>query len=113
MKRPEHACYGAVAGVICTVVMKPQFTFVELSGAIIVGRIAALLPDMFEPAYHPNHRALFHSLLLAGIVIYGKDRLCDLLNFTSNQRFWYNLFLIGYGTHLVLDALTPKGLPLY
>src|SRR6266550_488543 len=34
------------------------------------GAIAAL-PDLLEPAHHPNHRALFHSVCCGSAITYG------------------------------------------
>lgn len=35
------------------------------------GAAAAAAPDLLEPAMHPNHRSLLHSLVAGGASTYG------------------------------------------
>lgn len=110
--REEHKFLSATVGLVTTVRIKKDLNLANLSGAFIVSTIAGILPDILEPATSPNHRSFFHSLLLAGIVIYGREKLYDKLQLTPQMRYWCNLFLICYGVHLVADCFTPKGLPI-
>lgn len=73
------------------------------------------LPDLLEPAIHPNHRQFFHSIIFAGLVGYGvykayKWRPKD----TGDQLLRWVLLIAGgaYLTHLAMDAVTSKSLPL-
>ena len=43
------------------------------------GFIGAALPDVLEPAYHPNHRDLAHSFGTGGLI-------CDLLQKSLRQN---------------------------
>ena len=77
----------------------------------LVGAATSMLPDIIEPAYNSSHRGFAHSYIL-GIIILGG--LC--VNFTR----LLNSDLLGvvcasgcggYLSHLLLDSITPVGLP--
>lgn len=75
------------------------------------GATIAALPDLLEPAYHPNHRAFFHSVCCGSALAYGafgkhSERWCN------NDRHAARLGALAYLSHLLLDAGTPKSLPL-
>ncbi|MEX2523726.1 MAG: metal-dependent hydrolase [Gammaproteobacteria bacterium] len=79
-----------------------------------VATLTARLPDIIEPACHPNHRQFFHSLAFAGTISYGMYRLYE---WEPESDLDKTLRLAGlaagasYLIHLLLDARTPKGLP--
>lgn len=73
--------------------------------------LAALAPDVLEPADSPNHRAFFHSVAMAAIVAYmmtGKH--------TGKWPAFLTLIVgaagVGYLSHLAADATTPKSINL-
>ncbi|MBL1141596.1 MAG: metal-dependent hydrolase [Proteobacteria bacterium] len=74
----------------------------------------AKLPDILEPALHPNHRQFFHSLGFAGLVGYG---MYELYKWETEDDLEKVLRLAGlaiggsYLIHLFCDSTTPKGLP--
>jgi membrane-bound metal-dependent hydrolase YbcI (DUF457 family) len=75
------------------------------------GAAIAALPDLLEPAYHPNHRGLFHSVCFGGALAYGA--------FGKHSEGWgegdrhaVRVGVLAYLSHLYLDAGTPKSLPL-
>ncbi len=75
------------------------------------GAAIAALPDLLEPAYHPNHRSLFHSVCCGGALAYGafgehSERWRD------EDRHAARVGTLAYLSHLLLDAGTPKSLPL-
>jgi membrane-bound metal-dependent hydrolase YbcI (DUF457 family) len=80
--------------------------------------IAALLtnlPDVIEPAAHPNHRQFFHSCVFAGVVAWAAYRAYKWEPATPTEDAIRFIALIGAGAylvHLVLDAGTAKSLPL-
>jgi membrane-bound metal-dependent hydrolase YbcI (DUF457 family) len=85
--------------------------FGKVAAYAAVGAAVASIPDMLEPASHPNHRALFHSLTVGGAVTYGA--------FGKHSKAWSeedrhvaHVAALSYLSHLFLDAHTPKGLPL-
>lgn len=75
----------------------------------------ARLPDIIEPAFHPNHRQFFHSLGFAGLVGYGIFRLYE---WETEDELEIILRIAGmaiggsYLIHLLCDSTTPKGLPI-
>jgi len=67
----EHLVWGAVAGagycLSSSLIRGREISIAELFGGALSGAIASKLPDILEPATHPNHRSTFHSLCsLAG-----------------------------------------------
>jgi inner membrane protein len=71
----EHLIWGAVAGagycLLSSSIRGRDISFSELLGGAISGAVASKLPDVIEPATHPNHRSTFHSmgfLVTTGIV---------------------------------------------
>ena len=108
MRWPTHFVAGLAAGMLITT--EPV--------AVIVSGVSALLPDIDIPTSKVGraspvvstiiniafgHRGLFHSLLAAGLIY----RL-DLKFFPA-----YSIYcLVGYLSHLLLDCLTPSGVPL-
>ena len=110
-----HIVVGAGVGIgvhlLNKILKQEQITMNGIAKAGIVGSVIALLPDIIEPATNPNHRKFFHSLVLAG----------GLVAITHNSEIKQDAYtkeaieLAGYSylSHLLLDSLTPKGLPLY
>jgi inner membrane protein len=91
-----------------------ELTLKPLAGSLLAA-LATNLPDILEPATNPNHRQFFHSFVFAGAIGYGlkmahdwqpEDKLEELLRF--------GVLVAGYAylTHLALDAMTAKSLPL-
>ena len=72
------------------------------------------LPDILEPALHPNHRRFFHSVGFAGLLGYGMYKLYKWETDDEFERFLKGLALVAGGSylvHLAMDASTPKSLP--
>ncbi|MBU6409312.1 MAG: metal-dependent hydrolase [Verrucomicrobia bacterium] len=113
-----HLVIGAVAGALVNVTMQrsrmalqpsTRFDLGELLACAGSSGLAALLPDLLEPATLPNHRAFFHSVAMAGIVAYavtGKH--------TGKWPITISLLAgvagIGYLSHIAADAITPKSI---
>ena len=77
--------------------------------------LAGTLPDILEPARHPNHRQFFHSLTVAGMVSHGVYKAWQWKPETETQKLLrVACMAIGgaYLVHLAMDAATAKGLPL-
>lgn len=73
------------------------------------------LPDILEPAIHPNHRQFFHGLAFASLVGLTGYRLYQWEPQDKWEEFVRFVLLVGAGSylvHLMLDATTPKSLPL-
>lgn len=83
--------------------------------AACIGATCGTLPDLLEPAIHPNHRQFFHSLLCAGLIGTGLYGLYKWKPETDGEEILRFLLLVAGGaflTHLAMDAFTSKGLPL-
>ena len=82
--------------------------------AVLAGELTRL-PDLLEPAVHPNHRQFFHSVAFAGLIGVGAYKLYKWKPETQAGRVTRFVALVGasaYLIHLLVDAGTPKSLPL-
>ena len=98
--------------------MNPKEVIFTTSG----GMIGGVLPDLLDPPISPNHRGFAHSFSLGILLGFGIEKV---YNYITNVEFnknevWVNIvlliimsLLIGYMSHLILDSLTPKGLPVF
>jgi len=81
----------------------------------IGGYVMAGLPDRLEPAISPDHRSFFHSLVVAGVLVYIGYNVWKWMQ--SDQEGGGELgaillsLIASYEGHLALDALTPRRLP--
>lgn len=112
----QHAGMGAVVGLITGAVISykkqknGRFSVLDFAADITLGAAAGLvgsaIPDILEPATNPNHRAFFHSYTAAifsnSTIAYGWER----------EGVIKTAFCAGYCSHLALDAITPKSLPI-
>lgn len=114
-----HLLAGATVGVVLNIAkqtaqmpLNPRrpFNFGEMLAWGAIGATVASLPDILEPATSPFHRRFFHSLTVAAVVlflVFGKpmkllaDGTQELLRLTG----------LSYLSHLILDLITPMGLP--
>jgi membrane-bound metal-dependent hydrolase YbcI (DUF457 family) len=144
-RRRVHVAVGSIGGAVAGVATSQhltegdQATHVLFAG--IGGAVGGAAPDLLEPATSPNHRAFFHSLVVAGSLTaaWAADLAADCHRAAEacearaacasddGSRQWERLkaflwralagFLVGlfagYGSHLVLDAATSRGLPLF
>ena len=82
------------------------------AGSVAAG--CATLPDLLEPALHPNHRQLFHSFAFAAILGVGMYKLYQWEPQTEGQQILRRVLLLAGGAylvHLAMDFTTPKSLP--
>lgn len=80
-----------------------------------LGTLLGTLPDILEPADHPNHRQFFHGLLFASVLGYSGYKLYKWKPEEPWQEVARMVGLIAIGaylTHLAMDATTPKSLPM-
>lgn len=83
--------------------------------ASAVGAFMGRLPDILEPALHPNHRQFFHGMTVLTLLSTGLLKAYHWSPEEPFEKFLRGLMLIGGGaylSHLICDASTPKGLPL-
>ncbi len=112
----EHAITGAGAGALgwflyCKVVDRPV-KLGELLVAGGVGMVGGLVPDLLEPAFHPNHRQFFHSLAASALLVKANHHISQNEQIPAEARGAVHLLSLGYLSHLAADGQTPKGLPL-
>lgn len=108
-----HAIVGSVAGLTVYALHKwinhEHWTPGGAAGSICGGALFGILADKLEPALHnPNHRQTLHSLtaLVGMLSVYNK------LGSNISQKLMVNIGIGSYASHLILDAFTPKSLPL-
>lgn len=93
---------------------REEKTIKPLAGALLAGTLTRL-PDVLEPAVHPNHRQFFHSVVFAGLLAAATHKVYRWEPETPGEEVARFVMLVGaaaYFIHLVLDATTPKSLPL-
>jgi len=128
--RDEHTAVGAFVGFLYAAylckekldngkILRDQdilrIIFLSFTGSIV----GSILPDILEPARHPNHRQSFHSVLAASLIgVFLKNnksivqRIFSNLSPVEQEAVYTGLVALGLGylSHLFLDAQTPKGL---
>lgn len=95
---------------------QPAFNFAELLMSVAVGcavgTVAGILPDTLEPAYHPGHRSVCHSVAAGLVVGIGIKKLNENPSIPRPLKTLGNTAGAAYISHLVMDSQTPKGLPI-
>lgn len=94
---------------------KTNFDFSELfkdtTISAGIGVVAGTLPDILEPATHPHHRKIFHSLTMSIIVSAGVIK-ANKSNLPKPTKCAIITAGAGFVSHLILDSKTTYGLPL-
>ena len=75
------------------------------------GALGGMLPDILEPATNPRHRKFFHSQTFGLVVTGSAIGVAVQKNIDLDIKEALGLLVVGYLSHLVLDAQTPAGLP--
>ena len=114
MNQDEHKIMGFFIGTIVGVLastFSEHFNFILYLLFIGLTVLGSISPDLIEPPHDMNHRKFFHSVLLLGSLVF----LLILLNLRYQSIFTYlsSGFIIGYLSHLLLDAMSKMGLPRY
>lgn len=114
---PTHQFTAAICvGAVCIHAErnKKDKSVRPIVGAVLAANLTKL-PDILEPAVHPNHRQFFHSVVFAsllGMAGYKVYKWNPDNPFDEVVRFVLMVAIGAYGIHLLLDANTPKSLPL-
>ncbi|MDM7992079.1 MAG: metal-dependent hydrolase [Candidatus Fermentibacter sp.] len=132
---------GVAAIPACRRVLTTEPSPIEKGIAIIASMIGSCTPDWLEPADSPEHRGFCHSyiggILVAAGTVKAVSELQKELEKLEAAFIWYREnrrpiptedlslyqvlrcilcfvagFSCGYESHLTLDCLTPKSLPL-
>ena len=115
----EHAQFNFLAVSAASALVQHRKGQVMDSTPWAMGAVAACLPslpDLFEPALHPNHRGFFHSVTAYLALSHVMNRLYRWEAADDWQRVLRLMCLAGgaaYLAHLTRDAFTPRSLPLY
>lgn len=105
------ASTAAAAYLVHARVSRTPVSWQGLLLSALLGAMGGSLPDLAEPALHPGHRAFFHSITAAALLMYGCQWLWCNRAATPDQKCAAIFGALGYATHLIADGLTPKGLP--
>ena len=112
----KHFIMGAVTGLTVYALERKKsglpLTLGETIPYLIGGGIVGCLPDLLEPAIHPNHRQFFHSIAFAGGLGLYLDSLLKDFRYDQSQKLLAKALIAAYGSHLFLDGATPKSLPI-
>jgi inner membrane protein len=84
----------------------------KVVGSALVGALAALAPDLLEPALNPHHRKFFHSITALALLGYGNYRAIRSTTLSSDLKIAILVAFAGYASHIVMDSVTPRSLPL-
>ena len=110
-----HALIAGVAGVAAYAVYcrrnAQEVRFLDAVASGLVAVAGGLAPDLIEPANNPNHRRLFHSLAAGTALIQGNNQVQANDRVPDSAKLILILLVVGYVSHLLVDALTSKGLP--
>lgn len=123
-----HAIAGTIFGAAGSLVMQgrvhenkqlhPGLLLLSTGAAAAVNR----LPDVLEPAVHPNHRAFFHSFALGALLVFGSVQIVRRIKMKSAERkvigiegvsgteIFLGLALVAIVVilfHLLMDGFTP------
>ncbi|MBK9099499.1 MAG: metal-dependent hydrolase [bacterium] len=126
-----HKTAGAVIGSITYLAIKndsqkrEQADLGELILSTSIGLSTSRLPDILEPAIHPNHRAFYHSLTFGCVVGFVGVQAWKDFQLKRNERKvkgiqprspreYVDVAIIltcsSILLHLVMDGFTKKGL---
>ena len=109
MNRKEHTGAGVILGVLLFLLLS-YFGIEESINYLFGILIGGFLPDIIEPPLHYTHRQYFHSVTFAEYLGISLIPLF-VLGIFFNWVFFLFFIVIGYLLHLLLDSLTPMGLP--
>jgi inner membrane protein len=112
----EHVIFAAGVGLVgyaayCAFLDR-KFDIGEALLATGTCVLGSLVPDAVEPALHPCHRSVAHSVGAGALSVRTMSEAWRNTKVPADLDFLLGFLLLGYVSHLVLDARTPKGLPL-
>lgn len=112
--RATHELAGSFTAV-AVVALMPGASVASVGASYFIGKDAGRIPDLLEPATSPNHRKFFHSWVALAAMSYGWKKAYDWQPESDLDKFIRYVALVGGAaviSHLVLDSLTPRSLPL-
>jgi len=103
-----HFIAAVALGTLIAAFQLPLADVAKAGDLIFFCVAGTLIPDIFDPPSSASHRKFFHSLaLLAALSIYlfvllPQEKIMEPLNYLA----------LGYLSHLYLDAMTERSLPI-
>lgn len=111
-----HVVVGGLSALGFTLADRDSDGSVNPALTVGTGIAFAKLPDVLEPAINnPHHRQFCHSLIVLTAIGYGIKKAYDWRPTDSTDKVLRAIVLsagIGYISHLLLDCLTPRSLPI-
>lgn len=115
--RPTHIKGGIATSLLTHATLcainKEDITLKDIAAKGFIGFVGGVLPDILEPATSPNHRKFFHSVLWIGIVGFALYKLWEHNEIDDDTKKNGTALGASYLSHLAMDSMTPKGLPLF
>jgi len=112
----EHMVFAAGVGSVGYAVYCARFRREFRIGEALLATgtcvLGSLVPDGLEPALHPSHRSFGHSVSAGALSVRTMTQAWAGDDIPTGVQLLFGFFALGYVSHLVLDAGTPKGLPL-
>ena len=120
-RRLTHIAAGFIIGVplvgISYYFFASDFQYLQLililSISILPIFIGSILPDLIERPRNPDHRKFFHSWFMLSIFFIASFIMAFVVIPRFNDKIYIYLifgFLLGYFSHLLLDATTKSSL---
>ncbi len=113
-----HALIGSLTG-MAIVVFDPGEKHEIAHQPILAGACGVFfgkLPDILEPSLkNPHHRQFYHSLVVFSGLTYGMKKAYEWKPKSDGESFLRGLALVATGaylSHLFIDSLTKRSLPL-
>lgn len=106
---------GAVGLAVFLVDRNDGSAIINPVASAAAGSFFAALPDIIEPATNPHHRQFFHSLVVFSVIGIGVKKVYNWKPSRAHHKTLRAISLIAgcaYLSHLVLDATTPRSLPI-
>lgn len=111
----DHIAAGAITGVAMTGFDPSQLVDINPLFAIGTCTVFSKIQDWVAPAINPHHRQFFHSIGFLVMLGFGLKKTYNWKPEDKCSQIFRFLTLCaggGYISHLVLDGLTPRSLPL-
>ena len=121
MNKRQHAMGAALAVGTSALLLNantdktPEQRAVEALGSAALAGALGSIPDWLEPATNPHHRQFFHSVTALSLLVGGLHKVYRWQPQEPHHELLKTVALIGGGAylvHLLMDATTPKSLPL-
>jgi len=121
MNKKAHQIAGVAASELSLamhhdfLILHWKYIPVACFGAYIIGKIISIIPDLIEPAKW-NHRKFFHSwfvlICCISLLVASYMKTPTFHGYYMIADITLTAMAAGYASHLLLDAVTPAGLPI-